>query len=192
MSSSSPDTVSLYALALVADIGPDHWHRQRPQPVLLTVHVHASLARAGSSDDVAHSIHYGHLSKALLDLQSASFSSLVHLAHAAAEAAMQFAPDGVRICAEAPKLLLQAHSLSVELTARVQALAPQLSVHINELSLHIIIGVNPPERVHKQLVVTSITFFAPHTSGYAFPHGTIVDRLAQVSPSFLPPTLIDY
>ena len=182
------DSISLYSLALAPNIGLDHWGRRRPQPVLLTLHARTCLAPAGCSDNVADSIHYGHLSQAMFDLQAATktFPSLINFAEAAADAALspQFAADEVHVLAEAPKLLLQAHSLAVELVKSLDH-PPQLSVHIKELSLHTIIGVNTPERHHKQLVVTTISFLDPKSStlGYIFPHGTIVDHLTEVLPS---------
>ncbi|KAF8515071.1 hypothetical protein JB92DRAFT_2916102 [Gautieria morchelliformis] len=173
------DAVSLHALALAVDIGPDHWDRQRAQPVLLTLHAHSDLAPAGRSDDVADSIHYGHLARRVLALQHTPFPSIVHLAEAAAAVALAFPPvHRVRVIAHAPKLLPQAHSLSVELESSPDRV-PGLSLHINELALHVLIGVNPPERIHKQLVVTTVSFLGLQPSDPPFPHRTVVARLAQ-------------
>jgi len=168
---------------LRAHIGPDCWDRDRPQPVLLTVHVFTSLVSAALSDDVTQTVHYGHLASALYDLEhpNRQFVSLLHLAEAAADVVLRN-PDvpvtRVRIIAEAPKLLLLAKSLVADIirprqtvseynTVLGQAQASQDehspsapdTIRINALSVPIIIGVNPPERLFKQIVTTSVSFY---------------------------------
>ena len=170
----SDDTLSIYSLALAPNIGPDAWDRDREQPVLLTLHLHLSLVPAAASDDLAHSIHYGYLSKQLLHLQSRLFPTLLHLADAAIDLALDAVHD-VHVVVEAPKLLLQARSLAVDVVA--SPAARRRTVHVNELDLYTLIGVNPPERRHKQRVLTTVSFL---DSPLNFPHRAIVDRLAQV------------
>ncbi|KAF8518003.1 hypothetical protein BU17DRAFT_49322 [Hysterangium stoloniferum] len=156
------DCISLSALTLRAHIGADCWDRDRPQPVLLTVHVFTSLLPAALSDDVTKTIHYGHLASALYDLEhpNRQFESLLHLAEAAADVVLRN-PDApvtqVRIIAEAPKLLLHAKSLVADINEHSPS-APD-TICINALSLPIIIGVNPQERLLKQIVTTSISFY---------------------------------
>ncbi|KAF8582739.1 tetrahydrobiopterin biosynthesis enzymes-like protein [Ramaria rubella] len=178
------DTVSLHSLTLSPNIGPDCWNRTRSQPVVLTVHVHTSLIVAATTDDVADTIHYGHLSTAIFDLQSPtrSFASLFHFGEAVAAAAIgpQFpAVEEVHVIAEAPKLILQAGALSIELVRRRSATPPLPDkVYIKDLALPVLIGVNPPERLHKQLVITTVSFHSPVRT-VIFPHSDIVDCLSK-------------
>lgn len=173
------DTVSLYQLSLSATIGPDVWQRTRPQPVLITIHAHTSLVPAGNTDNVADSIHYGHLATTLRNLEHTSFSSLIDLAHAVADEGLKYpSVHSVHVLATAPKQLLHASSLAVELV-KSAAQSSQLTLHINDLSLETIIGVNPPERVHKQKVVTTLSFLDPQCL-------PMVGRLTEVLPIFFP------
>lgn len=46
-------------------VGVDSWERAQPQPVQIDVRVHTDVARAGQSDHLPHSLHYGVLVKEL-------------------------------------------------------------------------------------------------------------------------------
>lgn len=49
-----------------ASIGPEAWHRMdRRQPVELDLSIPTNMEFAGNTDDAVHSIHYGHLCKAI-------------------------------------------------------------------------------------------------------------------------------
>jgi dihydroneopterin aldolase / 2-amino-4-hydroxy-6-hydroxymethyldihydropteridine diphosphokinase / dihydropteroate synthase len=46
-------------------VGVDNWERTSAQPVLIDAIVHTDVSRAGKSDHLPHSLHYGILTKAL-------------------------------------------------------------------------------------------------------------------------------
>lgn len=60
-----PDRIVLSQLEVRMLVGVDNWERSSAQPVLIDAHVHTDVARAGSSDHLPHSIHYGILTKEL-------------------------------------------------------------------------------------------------------------------------------
>lgn len=158
------DEISLHSLALQVNIGPDCWSRDRPQPVLLTAHASIPLAKVAETDDIRDTVHYGHLANTLFDLQTLSFPSLFHLANSAISHVFinpEFAAiHSLHIHAEAPKLLLQPCAFSLNLSRKRDQGESEFTgtIHISDLALLAIIGVNPPERIHKQQVIVSISF----------------------------------
>jgi len=200
MSSAESDTdiVSLSALHSSATIGPDHWHRTRPQPVQLSLHLHLvpfHLDASGRSDDVADSLHYGHLAKAVERRVGAraeqGYASARALLNDVTDAAFDFARGAVgkdagadaaggvvhavRVVLSLPKQILLAGGFEVELTTHASEWTPRSEsesgsgadtspkagaiVRVVNLILPVLIGVNPPERLAKQRVVTDLTFF---------------------------------
>lgn len=230
MSSSShptdTDIVSLSALHFAANIGPDHWHRTRPQPVQLSLHLHLApfyLDTSGRSDDVADSLHYGHLTKAVERRVGAraeqGYASARALLNDVTEAAFEFAKEAVgedvdavgsrivhavRLVLSVPKQILLAGWFEVELTTYASDWTSRSGsgaddtrprtgaiVRVVNLILPVLIGVNPPERLAKQRVVTDLTFFeAARTSveGGEVDYPAIVQQIATASPLVLRPT----
>jgi dihydroneopterin aldolase len=218
------DTVSLSALHLAATVGPDQWHRTRPQPIQLSLYLHLAplyLDTPGRSDDVADSLHYGHLAKAVerrVDARAADgyYASARALVEDVTDAAFAFARDAVgrdldavggvvhavRVVLSLPKQILLARGFEVEFTTRASGALntsskPGAIVRVTDLILPILIGVNPPERLAKQRLVTDLTFFeAARTSveGGEVDYPAIVRQIATAShscPKVVRPTLID-
>lgn len=212
------DIVSVSALHLTATVGPDHWHRTRPQPVHLTVHLHLTpsyLNTPGQSDNVTDSLHYGHLVKAVetrvgkrSELASTheekeedrGYASARALVEDVTDAAFEFVRDAmgragqtrgameamihaVRVVLELPKQILLARGFEIDLVTRASDWLSRSArgsgsglgsgsgstagavVRVRDLVLPVLIGVNPPERLAKQHVITHLTFFeAPHTN----------------------------
>jgi FolB domain-containing protein len=190
------DIVFINALQLSVDVGPDCWGRPRAQPVNLTVYLHlrqSYLTTAGRSDDVRDSIHYGHLSKAILRLvekkAGSSFGSVQGLIEAVTQEGFAMAGEAaveVRVVVELPKLIQLAGGFCVDATTPRDTEVSSIprKVSITELVLPVIIGVNPPERVAKQLVVTNIDFFENAGSSPSPDYQEIVSRLSKVRSTF--------
>jgi dihydroneopterin aldolase/2-amino-4-hydroxy-6-hydroxymethyldihydropteridine diphosphokinase/dihydropteroate synthase len=167
------DSILISSLRLHATIGPDRWLKRRPQPISLSISLTTSLAAAGRTDSVTDSIHYGDLAKELRRLlDGASAPSLRALAEGAAVVALAKAgAAAVRIDAAAENQFLHAERLTVQIgRANVHGHAGAGEVAeqrggdrecVQQLALSVIIGVNPPEREHKQVVKTDVTFHGP-------------------------------
>lgn len=195
----SVDEISLHSLALLVNIGPDCWSRDRPQPVSLTVHACIPLAKVAETDDIRDTVHYGHLANTLFDLQSLSFSSLFHLANSAISHIFnhpEFAAiHSLHIHAEAPKLLLQPCAFSLDLSRKRDQDESEFTgtLQISDLALLAIIGVNPPERIHKQQVIVSISFpITPQSRAWLNPldpppHQVLLQHITHVSLVFANP-----
>ncbi|KAH6901563.1 Dihydroneopterin aldolase-domain-containing protein [Coprinopsis sp. MPI-PUGE-AT-0042] len=164
-----------------ANIGQDCWGKSRPQPLELSIYLHLQpsfLNKSGTSDDVVDSVHYGHLTKAissLIDSKSTAsdgserknaFDGIDGLVKEVSEEAFKLAGDAaaeVRVVVNAPNLILLAGDFIVDTTIakneRGEGSPLGRVVSIRDLTIPVIIGVNPPERLAKQKVVTDLIFY---------------------------------
>ena len=162
--------------------------RPQPIALSLHLHLAPSyLDIPGQSDNVTDSLHYGHLAKVVENRVGAkgerTYASARDLLDDMTDAAFRFAMDAtakgdsnvgevvhaVRVVVQLPKQILLAAGFSVELTTRASdwlgkhletgSSAPAAVVRVTDLTLAVLIGVNPPERLAKQRVVTHLTFF---------------------------------
>jgi FolB domain-containing protein len=166
---SQTDIVFVNSLELSANVGPDRWGKSRPQPVLVTVclHLHSSyLVSVGKTDDVRDSVHYGHLSKAIANIVETdnTFSGINGLVDVVTKAAFELAGEAaaaVKVIVDLRQMVLLANGFSVEVTTPAGTSSKDASakVIVKDMSLPIIIGVNPPERESKQQVIINIVFF---------------------------------
>ncbi|KAJ7147509.1 hypothetical protein C8R43DRAFT_533127 [Mycena crocata] len=157
------DTIIVHDLRVSSTVGPDRWGKVRPQPVIVSILVEASLVAAGASDNVADSIHYGNLTKDVVkSIQDATFANLSELAESIAHLALNMDDrvSAVRIQAHAKNQFLQAESLGVQIRrTRADESRSQDLCLIEDLRTNIIIGVNPPERETKQTVLLNLRFY---------------------------------
>jgi dihydroneopterin aldolase/2-amino-4-hydroxy-6-hydroxymethyldihydropteridine diphosphokinase/dihydropteroate synthase len=163
-SSYSPDAIVIRDLRAQATVGPDLWGKVRPQPITLSVSVEASLVASGKSDDVSDTINYGSLGKDITKtIDNQTFDSLYALAKSVLSLVM--ARDGritaVDVTADAGNQFLQAQSLGVQIreTREGSRLIHDRTL-VKELAVSTIIGVNPPEREAKQVVLVNLTFYS--------------------------------
>ncbi|KLO16770.1 tetrahydrobiopterin biosynthesis enzymes-like protein [Schizopora paradoxa] len=158
------DTVIIREIRAEATVGPDRWGKVRNQPVLVSVSAHTPLAKAGFSDDVKDSIHYGDLGKEIVNqVGKTSFPSLYALGESVAKITLEKGADSVEIEVEILNQFLTAKSLSSTLnrSAKVDSIEQMRrdKISIKDILLHIIIGVNPPERIHRQEILVNIDFW---------------------------------
>ncbi|KAI6107061.1 tetrahydrobiopterin biosynthesis enzymes-like protein [Pisolithus croceorrhizus] len=174
------DVVFLDSIQFTTTIGSDCWRRPKPQPVLASVYLYLQssfLDACGTSDDVKDSVHYGHLAKAVSAIigererTKKPYAGVHALIQDVTQAAFELAEESavaVRVVIDLPKQILLASGFSVDMTTpRAEAglgvggqvsFAPA-SVCVKDLVLPVLIGVNPPERLARQRVVTNITFY---------------------------------
>ncbi|KAJ7175782.1 tetrahydrobiopterin biosynthesis enzymes-like protein [Mycena filopes] len=155
------DTIIIHELRLNSTVGPDRWGKTRPQPIVVSIHVEASLVQAGTSDRVADSVHYGNLAKEVVQAaENSEFSNLLELAQVVAQLALQMDDRvlAVDVHADAKNQFLQAESLGVEIRRTRTSVDEHQLCLIRDLRTTIIIGVNPPEREAKQTVLLNLKF----------------------------------
>ncbi|KDN40602.1 Dihydropteroate synthase [Tilletiaria anomala UBC 951] len=111
-----PDLIVLSQLEVRMHVGVDNWERASPQPVLIDAYVHTDVCKAGKSDHLPHSIHYGILTKELeKHCSNSRYRSLEALADGLAKVCLFIchAPR-VTLRVQKPRCLLHAHSAGVE------------------------------------------------------------------------------
>lgn len=175
------DAILLTGICAQATVGPDRWGKARPQPIKLTLRVYTSLVTSGKTDNVTDSVHYGDLTKHIITrVDDAVFDSLLALSNDVADLALADPRvSAVEVSADAQNQFLLAASLGVDI-AKTRKREPRLlsapggtasdssaelafdrptRSHLRNLSVATIIGVNPPERIAKQLVLIDLTFY---------------------------------
>lgn len=191
-----PDSINLTGLSVRMLVGVDNWERVRPQPVTIDVCVHTDVSKAGSSDHLPYSIHYGVLTKEIEShCLEERYRSLEGLAEGLAKVCI-FLCKAPRVTLRVfkPRALLHAHAAGVEITrtaedfvttdgkSALEHIPPRSKVSSSALkSLHLsplsawalhdrvlikdlcistILGVNPWERVDKQIVRINVEVFS--------------------------------
>lgn len=186
------DLVHVENLRVEANIGPDCWDRQRPQPILISVTLEADVRQAAANDDLTNSTNYGTLAKEILaafkPASEREFKGMEELAETMAKLAVVKLTDEsyhVRVVVKAPKLLLQDAMLSLEIDRSVYAHA-QWGEHwkwsIDGWKVPVLIGMNPPERKAKQIVIIDLQLFvltSKDTNGGP-PLPQLIDNLLEV------------
>lgn len=172
------DVVFLDSIQFTTAIGSDCWRRPKPQSVLASVYLYLQssfLDSCGTSDDVKDSVHYGHLAKAVSAIvgererTKKPYAGVHALVQDVTQAAFELAEEravAVRVVIDLPKQILLASGFSVDVTTprakageSGQASFPSATICVKDLVLPVLIGVNPPERLARQRVVTNITFY---------------------------------
>ena len=180
------DAILINRLHAHTTIGSDCWGKKRPQPLVVSVRLSASLQRAAETDDIQHTVNYGTLYKSitselggLLDEKDVT-CTLADIANGIVERCIMPLISQLEtsdsepiftIHIEAPKALLSRGLWGYEIT---QGLNQHHSKYfIKDLRISVIVGVNPPERLSKQVVELDIEFY-----GHVQPD--IVDSLVEV------------
>src|SRR5258706_2666352 len=182
------DAILINRLHAQTVVGSDCWGKKRPQPLVVSVRLSASLQRAAETDDIQHTVNYGTLYKSiaselggLLDEKDVP-TTLADIANGIVGRCIMplisqlEASDSepiLTIHIEAPKALLSGGLWGYEI--QTQGLNQHHSKYfVKDLRISVIIGVNPPERLSKQVVELDIEFY-----GHAQPD--VVDSLVKVS-----------
>ena len=112
------DKIIIRDIALRCVIGTYPEERREKQDVIVTVALHADLSRAGRSDDMADTVDYKAVKKAIIDLVEPSGFALVEaLAESIADTCLAF--DGVQrvdVTVEKPGALRFARTVAVEIS----------------------------------------------------------------------------
>lgn len=112
-----PDIIVVKRLEVRMIVGVDNWERVSPQPVTIDARVHTDVSKAGKSDHLPHSIHYGILVKQLeAHCAAHRYRSLEALAEGLAKVCIfvLHAPK-VTLNVEKPRSLLHAASAGVQI-----------------------------------------------------------------------------
>ena len=159
------DRVFLRNIQFSLTVGFDCWHRPKPQPVLLSVFMLTDVGPAAEGDDIALTIDYGAVYRALVDsLSKLSHTTLAIFAREAGQICLRVGGcKAAEVVAHLPKALLQAESIDGGITVRLEVKKMgedqliSLPTLVMKTRLSCIIGVNPHERAAKQPIILSLT-----------------------------------
>jgi dihydroneopterin aldolase/2-amino-4-hydroxy-6-hydroxymethyldihydropteridine diphosphokinase/dihydropteroate synthase len=184
------DIIFLRNVRITATVGLDCWHRDKPQPVLISTSLYADVRVAGDSDNVLDTIHYGNVYKALAGaLSNSKYKTLQSCTEEVCQICLRVG-GGDKVCATVilPKGLLRTEGEDGGIGMRLNmaknsdgsmAIQSQ-TLLVKNLRLYCVLGVNPHERKDKQLVVINLELtldlMADETD-----HQTKLEPLIQVS-----------
>lgn len=191
----SMDVITVNELSLRVPLGPSHWPKPLsetlPQPIVVSLSVPYALATAGYSDQLADSVNYSSLSKAVEGLAASGrpFTSLEGFAEAACHTCFDkfSGVNQVDIRVEKLRGLLHAKSAGVNVTRHRGGASPtkteKTEVFVRDLTLSTIIGIHPWERVEKQVVKVnlSVALVEPDATD-PFDYRTLVESVSSVRP----------
>lgn len=193
----SEDIIHLRNLRLSAVIGMDAWNRpNQSQPIILSLQLYIDTTPAGNSDDIKDTFSYGQMCKDVIrKVDGKSFKSIDHLTWSLGELFNDWPGTLLKIQALAPKSILRVEGgLTKECVWRRET-GNSFSTHawaITGLKIACIIGVNPHERLQKQIVninlrIVGATDQAAYRRQVVESHGTwgpLVKRICEVSGEF--------
>ena len=179
------DAVLINRLHANTVVGSDCWGKKRPQPLVVSVRLSTSLQRPAETDDIQQTLNYGTLYKSIIS----ELGSPLH--EKDITCTLADIADGIivrcitplitqcktsdpisTICIEAPRTLLSGALWGYE--TQTQGLNQHhYKYFVKNLRISVIIGVNPPERLSKQVVELDIEFY-----GHVQPD--VVDCLVKV------------
>lgn len=109
------DKIEIKNLRFRAIIGVHEWERQTPQPLEADIIVYTDLSLACGSDDLEDTLHYGTLSREILDQAAASsFFLLERLARQIADICLYHKEvEGVTVHLRKPRAVAEADSAGV-------------------------------------------------------------------------------
>lgn len=116
----SSDRIDISGLRLAALIGALPHEREARQPLQIDLSIHADLARAGKSDALDHTVHYGDVCDAVVALvETSEFILLERMAQAIADLVLRFplvAGVDVKVTKLRPPIAATVDNTSVSIT----------------------------------------------------------------------------
>jgi D-erythro-7,8-dihydroneopterin triphosphate epimerase len=111
------DRILIKDLLLRGIIGLNDWEREKKQDILINMTLFADLRAAGKSDDIADSLNYRTITKAIITLveEESEFHTVEALAAAIARIAIAHGAPRVIVRVEKPGALRFAASVGVEI-----------------------------------------------------------------------------
>lgn len=165
------DAVLINRLHANTVVGSDCWGKKRPQPLVVSVRLSTSLQRPAETDDIQQTLNYGTLYKSIISelgsplhekditctLADIADGIIVRCITPLITQCKTSEPTST-ICIEAPKTLLSGALWGYEI--QTQGLNQyHYKYFVKNLRISVIIGVNPPERLSKQVVELDIEFY---------------------------------
>jgi dihydroneopterin aldolase/2-amino-4-hydroxy-6-hydroxymethyldihydropteridine diphosphokinase/dihydropteroate synthase len=155
------DQIIIQELQVRSIIGVDAWERTKKQPLLISLQLFTDFSTCGKNDQLEDSVSYSFVQKKITELaETVSFKSIEGLANAICQQCL--AEEKIEKCIvrlEKPKALLHAQCAGIIMTRSKTGIDKPDELFIRDLKLNCIIGINPWERLEKQIVFLNITLY---------------------------------
>ena len=159
------DVVFLRNLRFDLPVGPDAWQRKgKAQPIIVSLEIASGVAirNAATGDDVSKALDYGKLYKLVhgkLTAPNAQFRDIQHLAESVRSCIASNVEVSTKIVLPKANLRSDGGVKYVRLEAwNNEFLQSSEALSIDGIRCTCIIGVNPHERLEKQLVTVDLSF----------------------------------
>lgn len=151
------DIIHLRNLRLSAVIGFDAWNRpNQSQPIILSLQLYLDRTPAGNSDDIKDTFSYGQMCKEVIKkVDGKSFEGIDQLALSVGGLFNDWPGNMLKLQVSAPKSILRVEGGLTKECIWQQEDSNRWGSHawaIEGLKIPCIIGVNPHERLQKQVV----------------------------------------
>jgi len=164
-----PDTIRINDLTLVTKFKDGtQWSTPNLQLVKLSLSIAHDIQTSGELDDLGHTLNYASLVNTLTESSDAgAFDSLEALTDFIFNQCFESYPQiqSLSIKATKPKALLRGKSVSLSVSrSRNSPSGAQESFSLEDIEFPVLIGVNPEERMAKQMIRMNLTLFGRASS----------------------------
>ena len=171
------DIIFLRNLRLSAVIGKDAWGRsEKAQPIILSIALHQDIVNAAARDDINQTVSYGQICKDVTKFVEGSraFDDVLSFNTLLCDVALEnkWGCGTMDVSTILPKAALRAEGglgLSMSFIGGKMRIIDDRSLKflVKDMKLYCIIGVNPHERISKQLVVINLMIEEDHSADHA-------------------------
>jgi len=181
----TPDTIRINDLTLIAKFEDGtQWSTPSLQPVKLSLSIAHDVRTSGALDDLGHTLNYASIVDTLTRSSNGGiFSSLEALSDFIFKQCFETYPQiqSLSVKVTKPKALLRGKSISLHVSrSRDSPSDTQESFSFEEIEFPILIGVNPEERVTRQMIRMNLTFFG-RTSSVPMDYRSLANQIYGVS-----------
>lgn len=185
-----PDKIRINDLTLVAKFKDGtQWSTPSLQPVKLTLSIAHDIRASGELDDLSHTLNYASIVDTLTESSNGgTFSSLEALTDSIFEKCFEAYPRirFLSVKATKPKALLRGKSVSLRVSrSRSSPSDGQESFSLEDIEFPILIGVNPEERVRKQMIRMNLILFG-RASSTPVDYRSLENQIHEVRPLPVP------
>lgn len=180
-----PDTIRINDLTLIVKFQDGtQWSTPALQPVKLSLSIAHDIRTSGELDDLDHTLNYASLVSTLAQSNDAgTFASLEALTDSVFKQCFESYPQirSLSIKATKPKALLRGKSVSLHVSRSRNSLSDaEESFSLEDIEFPVTIGVNPEERMAKQIVRMNLTLFG-RASSASVDYRSLAEQIHEVS-----------
>lgn len=180
-----PDIIRINDLTLIAKFKDGtQWSTPSLQPVKLSLSIAHDIRTSGGLDSLSHTLNYASIVDTLAESSNGgTFSSLEALSDSVFKQCFETYPQiqSLSVKVTKPKALLRGRSVSLHVSrSRSSPSDAQESFSLEDMEFPILIGVNPEERMTKQMIRMNLTLFG-RTPSAPVDYRSLANQIHEVS-----------